>query len=313
MKQGAVSYRAAFAIELREELSYIDYMLRKLLLRFLVVVSLCVGVPVIAGAEGNASGQVAWMHADFPPLRIINGPYAGQGPSDMIHELMRRELSELDHTVITANLSRTLNWMEQGRQVLAVGLIPTPEREKIMRFSLPCVLVPPVCLVVRADEKQTLASGQRILLRDFVATHRLGVAVNRSYGPEVDAVLRKDPVSANIITNPGSTLFDSLLEMLLLDRVDGVLAYPFEAVYVARMKGKENGIRLVPLHESLIPITGRIAAPRTPWGEAMIERVDDVLLRHRTTPEYRQAFERWLTPEAIPGYRAMYDVFLKSH
>lgn len=229
----------------------------------------------------------------------------------MIHDLMRRELPDLEHDVVTANLSRTINWLEQGKEALAVGLIPTPEREKAMLFSLPCVLVPPVCLVVRADESDISAGGQGVMLRDFIARYRLGIAVERSYGPEVDAVLRTSPVSPNIITNPGSTLFDSLLGMLLLDRVDGVLAYPFEAVYVARMKGSDERIRLIPLRGALIPITGRIAAPRTPWGEAMIERVNAVLLRHRPTPEYRGAFERWLTPEAIPGYRAMYDDFLK--
>jgi uncharacterized protein (TIGR02285 family) len=274
----------------------------------LLVFVLSGGTP--AKAEGRDS--VTWMHADFPPLRIVAGPYAGQGPSDMIHELMRREMPDLEHSVLTANLSRTLNWMEKGEKVLAMGIIPSPERDAIMRYSVPCVLVPPACLVVRAENRLVPAGQTSAVLREFVAARRLGVAAGRSYGPEVDAVLRNAADPSRIVASSDAKLFDSLMEMLLLGRVDGVLAYPFEAVYVARMKGKGDSIALVPLREAMVPVVGRIAAPRTAWGGRMIARVDEVLLRNRGNPEYRAAFERWLTPGAVEGYRAMYEDFLLS-
>ena len=262
-------------------------------------------------AAAGSQDRVTWMHADFAPLRIIDGPYAGQGPSDMLHGLMRREMPGLDHSVLTANMSRTLNWMKNGENVLAVGLIPSPERVASMQFSVPCVMVPPACLVVRAGDRERFG-GDRLSLREFVPARRLGVAAARSYGPEVDAVLRDAAGSPRIVVHSGSDLLGSLMEMLLLDRVDGVLAFPFEAVYVARMNGKEDRIALVPLKEALVPVYGRVAAPRTSWGTAMLARVDEILLRHRGEPEYRAAFERWLRPEDVEGYRAMYESFLRS-
>ena len=276
-----------------------------------VLVIVCLGLPCAGLAAGNATNAVTWMHADFPPLRIIDGPYAGQGPSDMIHDLMRREMPDLEHGILTANLSRTMNWMQNGEKVLAVGIIPNPERDAIVQYSMPCVLVPPACLVVRAGESGG-GQGGRVALRDFVAGKILGVAVDRSYGPEVDAVLRSAPDSSRIVAHTGSNLLGSLLDMLVLGRVDGVLAFPFEAVYVARMKGREDAIALLPLKESLVPVIGRVAAPRTAWGTDMIGRVNAVLERHRGTPEYRQAFERWLPADAVEGYRAMYGEFLLS-
>lgn len=271
-----------------------------------VLVIVCLALP---GAALHAGDAVTWMHADFPPLRIVDGPYAGQGPSDMIHGLMRREMTGFEHQVLTANLSRTMNWMRTGEKVLAVGIIPNPERDAVMQYSMPCVLVPPACLVVRAGAARPAG---RVALRDFVAGKVLGVAVDRSYGPEVDAVLRTAPDPSRIVAHTGSNLLDSLLDMLLLGRVDGVLAYPFEATYVARMKGREDAIALVPLTEALVPVTGRVAAPRTAWGTDMIGRVNAVLARHRGTPQYRQAFERWLPADAVEGYRAMYGEFLIS-
>lgn len=256
--------------------------------------------------------EVTWMHAEFPPLRITNGPYAGQGVSDMIHDLMRRELPAFKHTLITANLSRTLNWMESGRNVLAVGIIPNPLRDRVMQYSVPCVMVPPVCLVVRAGEQESLGLGGHVSLRDFIAWKHLGVAADRSYGPEVDSVLLSSPDLSRVVVNPCSNLSGNLLDMLLLGRVDGVLAYPFEATYAMRIKGEEGRIATVPLRESMVPIQGRVAAPRTAWGTAMIERVNEILLRHRGTPEYRAAIERWLPSGVLNDYRVMFEDFVRS-
>lgn len=278
----------------------------KTTLLFLVVFLPCV-------AMAQSRDEVMWMHAEFPPLRITSGPYAGQGISDMIHELMGRELVEFKHSIVTANLSRTLNWMENGRNVLAVGIIPNSQRDRVMQYSVPCVLVPPVCLVVRAGEQESLGLGGHVSLRDFIARKRLGVAADRSYGPELDSVLLSSPDLSRVVVNQGSNLFESLLEMLLLGRVDGILAYPFEAVYSARMKNLEDRIAIAPLRESMVPLQGRIAAPRTVWGTAMIYRVNEILLRHRGSPQYRQALERWLAPSVVEDFRGMYDDFLTSY
>ena len=276
-----------------------------------ILLLLVVFLPCVAMAQSR--DEVTWMHAEFPPLRITSGPYAGQGISDMIHELMGRELVEFKHSIVTANLSRTLNWMENGRNVLAVGIIPNSQRDRVMQYSVPCALVPPVCLVVRAGEQESLGLGGHVSLRDFIARKRLGVAADRSYGPELDSVLLSSPDLSRVVVNQGSNLFESLFEMLLLGRVDGILAYPFEAVYSARMKNLEDRIAIAPLRESMVPLQGRIAAPRTVWGTAMIDRVNEILLRNRGSLQYRQALERWLAPSVVEDFRGMYDDFLTSY
>jgi len=274
----------------------------------LLLMFFCLPCASLAGSRE----EVTWMHAEFPPLRITSGPYAGQGVSDMIHDLMRRELPGFKHSIVTANLSRTLNWMESGRNVLAVGIIPNPQRDRVMQYSVPCVLVPPVCLVVRAGEEESLGLGGHVSLREFIARKRLGVAAGRSYGPELDSVLLSSSDLSRIVVNQGSNLFGTLLEMLLLGRVDGVLAYPFEATYATRTRGDEGSIATLPLRESMVPVRGRIAAPRTAWGSDMIERVNRVLLRHRDTPQYRAALERWLSSGYLDDYRVMFDDFVTS-
>ena len=254
---------------------------------------------------------ITWMHADFPPLRIIDGPFAGQGPSDMIHDLMQRELPDYGHKLVTANLARTLDEIKNGKQVLSVGLIPNPERVRIALFSLPCVLSPPIALIVRQEDSAKWPTA--ITLQDFIEGSRLGISRSRSYGPAVDAVLNDFKEHGNLFIDSSDRLFENLMKMLLLQRIDGVLGYPFEAMFNARMTGAADRIAVIPIAEGGQYLIGRIAAPRTDWGAEMIVRVNEILLRKRPDPSYREAFTRWLPTAAHADFNKVYESqFLKQ-
>lgn len=277
--------------------------MKRQFLNFIVFLLL---VPCIAQGSSDKNDRIiTWMHADFPPLHIISGEYKGQGPSDMIHDLMQKELSDYTHLIVTANLARTLEELKNGQQVLSVGLIPNPERNLIAYFSLPCVIVPPIGLVVRKDDIGKWPSPMSI--DAFVQNNRLGISRSRSYSPSVDAALQQAKPKENIFIDSSDKLIGNLLKMLVMQRIDGVLGYPFEAMYNARTAQIEERIAVVPLLESTQYIIGRIAAPKTAWGEQMISRVNRILVENRPGPAYRQAFKRWLTPDSLADFNRVYD------
>jgi uncharacterized protein (TIGR02285 family) len=272
-------------------------------LNFIVLLFL---FPCIAqGATNTDERTITWMHADFPPLHIISGEYKGQGPSDMIHDLMKKELPEYTHLIVTANLARTLEELKNGQQVLSVGLIPNPERNLIAHFSLPCVIVPPIGLVVRKNDIGKWPSPLNI--GTFVQNNRLGISRSRSYSPSVDAALQQARPKENIFIDSSDKLFGNLLKMLEIQRIDGVLGYPFEAMYNARTAQIADRIAVIPIMESTQYIIGRIAAPRTAWGKQIISRINEILVKERTNAAYRQAFERWLTPDSIADFNRVYS------
>lgn len=248
---------------------------------------------------------ITWMLADFPPLRIIGGPFAGQGPSDMIHELMRRELPEFDHKTVTANVARTVEEIKNRKQVLTIGLIPTPERNEMVLFSLPCALAPPVALIVRQEDLSKYPAT--VSLGSFIETDKLGISLSRSYGATVDAALRQIMPNDNVFIDSSDKLFENLAKMLLLKRIDGVLGFPFEAMFNAKTSQSADRIAIIPITETEQYVIGRIAAPKTEWGRKMISRVNEILLHHRPEPSYRQAFERWLPPANVPDFKRIYD------
>lgn len=297
-------------LELRLVLSYKNSMW----LNFLMTICIVVLLVWSGAAHGeDTAGPLVWMVADAPPLRIADGPWAGRGHADLLHALLRGSLTDQRHAYVTANMRRILNALENGESVLAVDLVPGADSEGRVVFSVPCVVLPPVCLVLRVGDKRTLGVSDSASLREFVATHSLGVAARRIYGGEVDEIVRHPRVPGRLVTSSGSRLLENQLEMLRLGRLDGVLAYPVEVNYLAGLHGNSDWYRLVSLREAKEAVAGCVAAPRTAWGAAMIRRINSVLLQHRADPELVESLERWLPPECRCAYRAMCErVFGKA-
>ena len=288
-------------------------MVRNTIKALLLAALLCLPSSLCPAGEPAAGEErtITWLHADSPPMRITDGPFVGQGPSDMIHDLMQQELPGYAHRIVTANLARTLDEMKNGKRVLSVGLIANPERERIALFSLPCVLSPPIALIVR---KEDLARwpGTTISIDTFIESGRLGISRGRSYGPALDAALEGIKAHDNLFVDSSERLFENLLRMLLLQRIDGVPGYLYEAVYNAKVIGAADRIAVVPITEAGDYVIGSIAAPRTEWGAAMIARVNEILLRKRSAPGYRAAFTRWLPVAVHPEFNRIYDERLLS-
>jgi uncharacterized protein (TIGR02285 family) len=49
-----------------------------------------------------------------------------------------------------------------------------------------------------------------------------------------------------------------------------------------------------------------VACSKTAWGKKTIEDINTVLRRERPTENYRAAYERWLDPSSIAGFRKLY-------
>jgi len=77
-------------------------------------------------------------------------------------------------------------------------------------------------------------------------------------------------------------------------------------MYNARNAQFADRIAVVPLKESTQYIIGRIAAPKTAWGEQIISRINEILVKRRPDAAYRQAFERWLTPDFLADFNRVY-------
>jgi uncharacterized protein (TIGR02285 family) len=274
---------------------------------------------VLATPQGvQAKDSVIWMEAVLPPFFIKNGSSQDQGYGDAIAHILQKHLPEYTHEEITTNITRHFYKFKQGEHVCSVGLYKTPEREAFMYFSMPSfITLPPVIIVKKNNlakfDNQTTVSLDEVLGN---ANMMIGLAKDRSYGITIDKVLKLRKGQDNVVEFTGQELSLNLFKMLMLGRLDGLIALPEEALYQAEQMGIREHLMTLTLSENLHNYDGwlsSVGCSKTPWGKEVIEKVDKVLLEVRPMEAYRAAYERWLDANSIAAYRRAYaEVFLKT-
>lgn len=280
----------------------------------LVLLTLLRGVAIAATPKEN----IVWMEAVFPPFFIQSGPLQNQGYGDTITQLLQQALPEYSHEEVTTNITRHFYKFKQGEHVCSVGLYKTPEREAFMYFSMPSFITLPPVIIVKKDNlgkfnQQTTVSLDAVLSN---ANLMIGLVKDRSYGITLDEVFKRHQGQTNVVEFTGQELSLNLFKMLMLGRLDGLIALPEEALYQAEQMGIRDQLVTLSLSENQHNYDGwlsAVACSKTPWGKGVVDRVNQALLQLRPTEEYRAAYERWLDANSIIHYRHAYgEVFLKN-
>ncbi|WP_309413082.1 TIGR02285 family protein [Desulfobulbus sp.] len=287
--------------------------------RFLFVVpALGLLLAVLAAKPLLARDSITWMEPNMPPFNIQDGPAKNQGYGNIVTTLLQQHLPEYDHFIMITNVTRHFRKFKDGEKVCGVGLFRTPEREAFMYFSLPSLLVMPPTFIVKKDRKAEFGPTARVSLESLLQNRRIaiGLSRDRSYGAPLDAILAQRRQQAQLVYYNGQQLTDNYLKMLMLDRIDGLLALPDEALYHAEKMGLRDRIVALTVEETQCNYRdwmSAVACPKNAWGKEVIDKINAILLAQRPTAPYRAAYERWLDGTALERYRALYrDIFLAS-
>ncbi len=270
----------------------------------LVAVALAGGGPAVAD-------QITWLTMDFPPFYIQQGKDQGQGIADVVVHLLQRQLPGYTHREQVAEATTIMNRLKAGDHVCSAAYIRTRDRERVLEYSLPDLILPPNGITVRRDAVPRFTGGAPgpVSLARLLANHdlRLAVVVGRSYGPTVDGLLEPTKESSYVYWRHGEDVYRGLFEMLRKGSVDYVLGYPYEALYLAREHGVADEVVTLPLVELPHYTLGHVVCPKTAWGRRVIADVNRALLVERPKPEYRQAIARWLDDSMQAEFRRQYE------
>jgi uncharacterized protein (TIGR02285 family) len=263
-----------------------------------------------ADAPTPATRQITWTVYTAAPYMITEGPEAGTGISDRVRHLLMARLDDYAHQTITVPFPRAISGMKQGAEWCFVGGVRTPEREAFAYFSRPTGLFYPLRIMVREGERARFDALGPLSLRSLLTEHpelRTSVLRNRSMGPAIDPILRG--AGAPQLHSE----FDEAFRMFQNGRLDYVIEYADIAAYYARALGEPRPWIGLPMTENPEPVFSRVMCARTPWGRAVIDRIDAILTEVRPTDAFRQIVEAWSAPEDRATLRAVYDSsFLSS-
>jgi uncharacterized protein (TIGR02285 family) len=257
-----------------------------------------VGLTALLIADA-AQGQdrVLWLKTEWPPVFMENGKGFGD---QALAWLIERLPADYSHDVRTLPLARLLKTMEDPQTIVCTSnLLRTPAREAQFLISRDIMRMPALGLVVRSSEVGAFASlyngrGMIEFRRLLQQTALDGVInENRSYGAELDGLLHTAPPTAPI-TRLRKTA--SMVSMLAANRVDWILLYPFEAVWLVRQEPAAPMLSVLPIAEIAAFNDGGVTCNRTPAAERLVAQIDRVLVAHPDEPWLKPMLE-WLDPE----------------
>ncbi|WP_200626628.1 TIGR02285 family protein [Pseudomonas sp. LAM2023] len=274
-------------------------------LRHLVL--LCGLLPALLWQPASAKERLFWLVRDLPPFTIFEGPEKGQGVIDQLLPLLIGQMPEYDHSIVRVNRARGIQMLQDPNSFTCdPTLLWTPERAGYVRFSMPALGVLSGGLVLRKDSQALVApylDGQQVDLHGLLSktTLQLGVVAERSYGTQIDAILRQLPDSA-LSRHYGNDATANLLQMQQLGRLRLVLGYWHEVRYLVQQQGGSLAdyrfypVQGVPRYQFL-----HVGCSDTELGRTAIAHIDQLLpaLRQEVLPAH---YARWLDPALQEGY-----------
>ncbi len=263
---------------------------------------LCVAGVMFGGwpLSANAEATLTWLLRDLPPLTIFEGPKKGQGALDQLLPILIERLPEYRHQVLHVNRARGTQMLREPRLTCDPSLLWTPERAKYMVFSSQAFVVASNGITLRRSQQEGMTpfivDGQ-FDLQAFLQAHqaRVGIIAERSYGPLIDAQLKRaDPHI--LALHYGNDALGSLLQMQRLARLQAVLGYWPEIRYHAMQQGiPAEDLSFYPIKGSAPYQRTHIGCAATPQGRQAMERINQVL-REVPLEQVQQSYASWLDP-----------------
>lgn len=271
---------------------------------FLIIIVLFFVYPSMLYAEECA---IIWLHPEQAPLIIKKGYGAGAGTIDRMETFFEEKLKNCRHSFESGNYERILRMIKKKENACCIPLYKTPEREQFIKFSIPYQIVLSNALIImEADRKKFkpfIGPDGKVALEDLLAKgYRVGVAKGRIYRSVIDQTIDKYRNTPSVVEHDSpEQMIDSLVAMMGNGRIDALIAYPWEAQYVAKAKGvKVLSLPIVGMDDYGLTSVG---CSKTKAGKEIIKKLDALILKYRTTPSFMNYTEHWLDPSALERHR----------
>lgn len=249
---------------------------------------------VVAATPVLAEDGILWATLDFPPFEILSGEHQGSGSFDGLLQLLVRQMPEYRHEVVKMTFARREEEMRAGQRLCTPGLFRTPAREHLLVFSKPALIHLDNRVVALADRADKFGpADQPIELAALLKRTDLvgGVIAERSFAPNIDPLIKRFGKRQSLVLRPMRS--SQVFEMLVRGEIDYTILFPHEAAYLAEQFKLREPLLVRPIAGTPPYLMTHVACTKGAWGEAVIRRIDGILARRRTAPEYRAYSERW--------------------
>lgn len=265
---------------------------------------------ILLAFDLSAQPVMQWYTSHWPPYRISEGPYAGQGSFDLMLSQLVSALPQYKHQINQIHLARIVKVSATSSEDhCTFGLRYTPERDKRTYFSQPAGMLPNLAInsLQQNDRLSTFSPDQAIQMNQLVKDpDLLGLIENdRAYPAAIAAQINKE--GSNLGGSSMSTLNPA--QLLAAKRVDYVVDYPNRLRYFSIEAGQDVKLEFRPIAEIPSYSYTYVSCSKTDTGKRWISDIDKALNKLKLQPEYKRAMYRWFSEQEQQLLEPHYDGF----
>jgi uncharacterized protein (TIGR02285 family) len=265
---------------------------------------------ILLAFDLSAQPVMQWYTSHWPPYRISEGPYAGQGSFDLMLSQLVSALPQYKHQINQIHLARIVKVSATSSEDhCTFGLRYTPERDKRTYFSQPAGMLPNLAInsLQQNDRLSTFSPDQAIQMNQLVKDpDLLGLIENdRAYPAAIAAQINKE--GSNLGGSSMSTLNPA--QLLAAKRVDYVVDYPNRLRYFSIEAGQDVKLEFRPIAEIPSYSYTYVSCSKTDTGKRWISDIDKALNKLKLQTEYKRAMYRWFSEQEQQLLEPHYDGF----
>lgn len=246
----------------------------------------------------SAQPSMVWYTSHWPPYRISEGPYAGQGSFDLMLSQLIDALPQYQHQINQIHLARIVKVSATtSENHCTFGLRYTPERDQRTYFSQPAAMLPNLAINALHDHNtlKRLYPAQAVRMETLTKDpDLLGLIENDRAYPEVIAA-QINKKGSNLGSSSMTTLNPA--QLLAAKRVDYVVDYPNRLRYFSIEAGQDLKLEFRPIAEIPSFSYTYVSCSKSEAGKGWIADIDAALTRLKQKSEYKNAMYRWFSEQ----------------
>ena len=249
--------------------------------------------------------HIKWRVVDWSPMYIQNGIYKNQGIYDNIISNLSHDLKNYKHSKVIMNTTRVLYEMKQNKKICHPSVLKNTDA----KLSVMNSIILPHQIIIHKKALNKLGNVKQYSLKKLLNNPNLkgGITLGR-YSKDINNIIDSIKNKKHLFLTKN---YNSLVKMLLYNRVDYIIEYAAVVNFKAHELSMENRTISLDITDSKQKefLSVYTACPKNKWGMEVVKKINTSLINESKNNFSLNSRIKWFSKEDQEKLKKLYEKY----